>query len=41
MLDAARRYGADIGLAPAVEERFARARDAGLDDCDMAAIGKL
>jgi 3-hydroxyisobutyrate dehydrogenase len=41
VLDAARAHGADIGLAPAVEERFARANDAGLGDSDMAAVGKL
>jgi 3-hydroxyisobutyrate dehydrogenase len=31
----------DAGLAAFVEERFARASKAGLDDCDMAAIGKI
>jgi 3-hydroxyisobutyrate dehydrogenase len=41
VLDAARRHGADVGLAAAVEARFARASDAGLGDCDMAAIGRL
>jgi 3-hydroxyisobutyrate dehydrogenase len=33
--------GADGKLAPAVEELFAQAADAGMDDCDMAAVGKL
>src|SRR3954468_11222403 len=36
VVEAARASGADLGLAPAVEERFARADDAGLGDCDMA-----
>jgi 3-hydroxyisobutyrate dehydrogenase len=33
--------GADGKLAPAVEALFAQAADAGMDDCDMAAVGKL
>ena len=33
--------GADVGLAAAVEERFSRAADAGLGDCDMAAVARL
>jgi 3-hydroxyisobutyrate dehydrogenase len=41
VLEAARANHADIALAPAIEERFARASDAGLDDHDMAAVGKL
>lgn len=41
VVDAARAHGADIGLAPAVEERFARAGRAGLGDHDMAAVGAL
>jgi 3-hydroxyisobutyrate dehydrogenase len=41
VLDAARRHGADAGLASVIEERFARASDAGLGDADMAAIGRV
>jgi 3-hydroxyisobutyrate dehydrogenase len=33
--------GADGKLAPAVEALFAQAAEAGMDDCDMAAVGKL
>jgi 3-hydroxyisobutyrate dehydrogenase len=39
VVEAARANGADLGLAPAVQERFARADEAGLGDCDMAAVG--
>ena len=39
MLEAARAHDADVGLAASIEERFARAEDAGLGDNDMAAIG--
>jgi 3-hydroxyisobutyrate dehydrogenase len=38
VVEAAREHGADLGLAPAVEERFARAGEAGLGDHDMAAV---
>jgi 3-hydroxyisobutyrate dehydrogenase len=41
VLDAAREHGADTGLASVVEERFARAEDAGLGDYDMAAIARV
>jgi 3-hydroxyisobutyrate dehydrogenase len=41
VVEAARANGADLGLAPAVEELFARADDAGLGDCDMAAVGNV
>ena len=41
VLEAARDNGADDGLASVIEERFARAEDAGLGDCDMAAIAKV
>jgi 3-hydroxyisobutyrate dehydrogenase len=39
--EAARAHGADLGLAPALEERFARAGKAGLGDHDMAAVGAV
>ena len=41
VLDAARSEDADVGLASAIEERFARASEAGLGDCDMAAVARL
>lgn len=41
VVEAARRNGADLGLAPAIEERFARAVDAGLGDHDMAAVARI
>jgi 3-hydroxyisobutyrate dehydrogenase len=41
VLEAARRHDADLGLAPAIEERFARAEEAGLGNHDMAAVGRV
>jgi 3-hydroxyisobutyrate dehydrogenase len=41
VLEAAGRHGADLGLAPVIEERFARAEQAGLGDYDMAAVGRV
>jgi 3-hydroxyisobutyrate dehydrogenase len=38
VVEAAQEHGADLGLAPAVEERFTRAGEAGLGDHDMAAV---
>ena len=37
VLEAARREGVDLGLAPAIRDRFARAVDAGHGDEDLAA----
>ncbi|MDX6658280.1 MAG: 3-hydroxyisobutyrate dehydrogenase [Solirubrobacteraceae bacterium] len=41
VLEAARRHEADLGLAPAIEERFALAEEAGLGNHDMAAVGRV
>jgi 3-hydroxyisobutyrate dehydrogenase len=41
VLEAAKRHDADLGLAPAIEERFARAEEAGLGNHDMAAVGRV
>lgn len=41
VVEAARAHGADLGLAPAVAERFSRAAEAGLGDADMAAVGNV
>jgi 3-hydroxyisobutyrate dehydrogenase len=41
VVEAARASDADLALAPAVQERFSRAEEAGLGDHDMAAVGEL